>query len=78
MPQYLLYTAEEAAALTAATADRENMIEPREIIAGPYVGKWAASPAIATDPAHADLSELIGTGHLTSVSIANAWPPEDA
>lgn len=76
MPQFLLFSASQAAALVKATEGREAVIEPREISAGPHAGKWAASPAIASDPAFADLAGMIAAGDPTAVDIARAWPPE--
>lgn len=76
MPQFLLFTAGQAAALASATEGRQSVIEPREIAAGPHAGKWAASPAIAADASFADLRDLIAEGDLTAVDIAKAWPPE--
>ena len=74
MPAFLLFGAEDAAALAAATEGRDQIIEPREIIAGPFAGKWAASPNIAVDVAFVDLRDLIERGDERIVSIANAWP----
>lgn len=77
MPQFLLFTAEDAAALAQATAERADVLEPREIIAGPHAGKWALPVRAESDPAHEDLADLLARGTVTAVDIAKAWPPEE-
>lgn len=77
MLSLLLFDDETRAALVDATKDRFDQIDPRQIVAGPHAGKWAASPNIASDPAFDDLSELISNGVLTSIDINEAWPPEE-
>lgn len=82
MPQFLLYTAEQVAALEAATKGLGQTIEPRTINnpAHQHFGKGVVSTTVATDPSYDEiegLRDLINQGVLAVVSISAAFLPAE-
>lgn len=65
---------ERAASYTEATKDRDARLEPREIAAGPYAGKFVLPLDVIDAPEFADLdfSDL----EKVNLNRAKAWPPE--
>jgi hypothetical protein len=68
--------ANEAAQFRAVTAGRDNQLDPRRILAGPLVGRFAIPENVMFDAAFSDIHDLlrVAAPEVSFVEVEAAWP----
>lgn len=61
----------------AAEAVRGPYLQPRQIAAGAYAGRYALNPAVLDDPEHFDHHDRLLACPVEDIDPATAWPPTE-